>query len=350
MKANKTILLIGSVNLNSIPLGGQESKNQILRKHLLNKGYQVKVLDTKNWKSNPFILLRVLLTPFISRDVTIMSLASLSGLRVLTYFRITGQMSKNKTCLYMVLGGWFPEFLRQRKSKLKFYHDLTAIFVQSVKMQENLRILGLDNVHFMPNYKEIPQLKISNGGQGESGSYKFMYLSRIDEDKGAGYIISSLDKLRQRRPDLDISLDFYGKVAPEYEDTFKGMILDRPYLTYHGLIDLRKKENYELLRSNGYYAFLFYTSYIGEGFPGVVLDAMILGVPMIVSDWNYNAEFVIHGEHGLVVPPKDEDKLATAIEHLISDRRLRNTLAKNIGAKAKSYDVSEVIKQLEGFF
>jgi glycosyltransferase involved in cell wall biosynthesis len=60
-----------------------------------------------------------------------------------------------------------------------------------------------------------------------------------------------------------------------------------------------------------------------EGFANAILECMAAGLPMIVTRVGGNAEAVIDGETGLVVPPRDSKTLATAIVQLANDRALR---------------------------
>jgi glycosyltransferase involved in cell wall biosynthesis len=62
-----------------------------------------------------------------------------------------------------------------------------------------------------------------------------------------------------------------------------------------------------------------------EGFSNAVIEAMRAGLPMIVTDVGGNAEAVIDGETGLVVPPRDISALADAILQLASDPLLRRS-------------------------
>jgi glycosyltransferase involved in cell wall biosynthesis len=56
-----------------------------------------------------------------------------------------------------------------------------------------------------------------------------------------------------------------------------------------------------------------------EGLPGVVLEAMAHGKPVIATPVGGTAELVVDGESGLLVPPRDPDALADAIRSLVSD-------------------------------
>jgi glycosyltransferase involved in cell wall biosynthesis len=60
-----------------------------------------------------------------------------------------------------------------------------------------------------------------------------------------------------------------------------------------------------------------------EGFSNAILEAMAAGLPMVVTEVGGNAEAVLNGETGLVVPARDHESLAVAIVRLANDPILR---------------------------
>jgi glycosyltransferase involved in cell wall biosynthesis len=66
-----------------------------------------------------------------------------------------------------------------------------------------------------------------------------------------------------------------------------------------------------------------------EGFSNAVLEGMRSGLPMIVTNVGGNAEAVVNGETGLVVPPRDPPAFADAILRLASDPQLRRSFGAN---------------------
>ena len=66
---------------------------------------------------------------------------------------------------------------------------------------------------------------------------------------------------------------------------------------------------------------------LGDGLPNVIKEAMALGTPVIASDVAGIPEAIGGNCYGLLVPPKDLDALADAIEKLLGDNALRGRLA-----------------------
>jgi glycosyltransferase involved in cell wall biosynthesis len=60
-----------------------------------------------------------------------------------------------------------------------------------------------------------------------------------------------------------------------------------------------------------------------EGFSNTILEAMAAGLPMVVTNVGGNAEAVIDGETGLVVPAHDPPAFAEAIVLIARDPLLR---------------------------
>jgi glycosyltransferase involved in cell wall biosynthesis len=63
-----------------------------------------------------------------------------------------------------------------------------------------------------------------------------------------------------------------------------------------------------------------------EGMPTAVLEAMACAKPVVATDVGAVRELVEDGVTGLVVPPSDDEALATAITRLLDDGRLREAI------------------------
>lgn len=63
-----------------------------------------------------------------------------------------------------------------------------------------------------------------------------------------------------------------------------------------------------------------------EGMPITVLEAMAHAKPVVATPVGGTAEVVVDGETGLLVPPRDPERLAEAIRRLVADRDLARRL------------------------
>jgi glycosyltransferase involved in cell wall biosynthesis len=85
-----------------------------------------------------------------------------------------------------------------------------------------------------------------------------------------------------------------------------------------------------------------------EGFPMITLEGMAMAKPIIAAKIDGITEQITDGETGLLVPSKDADALAKAINLLINDR----DLALRLGMKArqkveKDFSVEKMITETE---
>ncbi len=66
-----------------------------------------------------------------------------------------------------------------------------------------------------------------------------------------------------------------------------------------------------------------------EGFPNVVLQAGAMGLPAIVTNINGSNEIIKAGINGLIIEAKDKVALQQAMQELMKDKRLYETLKFN---------------------
>jgi len=85
-----------------------------------------------------------------------------------------------------------------------------------------------------------------------------------------------------------------------------------------------------------------------EGFGIVILEAMALGLPVVVTDCPSGpAEIVENGKYGLLVPPENVDALAGALTRILSDPNLMEEMSRLSLTRAQDFDLEKSIKQWE---
>lgn len=80
-----------------------------------------------------------------------------------------------------------------------------------------------------------------------------------------------------------------------------------------------------------------------EGFSHLLIEALSLGVPTIATAVGGNPELVRHEENGLLIPARDTDALAEAIERLLGDGALRARVSAHARESARAFSAEAMI-------
>jgi len=93
-------------------------------------------------------------------------------------------------------------------------------------------------------------------------------------------------------------------------------------------------------------ALVVYPSYYREGIPKVLLEAAATGRAIITTDHPGCREAVAANENGLLVPVKDAEATADAVQSLLEDKERRKQMGANSRKKAETeFDVQIIVRQ-----
>ena len=241
--------------------------------------------------------------------------------------------------------------LKNNPHRIRVYQGLNAIYCEGLKMVAELENLDLKNVKHMPNFKnyDIQLTQPHQLGLHENTRVKFLYLSRIDQDKGAKLVLDAFERILNSKCEIELQLDFYGVIKPEFETTFFTKLKKLPFARYCGVIDMSRTESYKKLIDEEYRAMLFCTTYLGEGYPGTIIDAMIMGIPVIATDWNMNKETIENNKSGLIVDPGNHQQLDNAIWFFINHPIEAHSMSQYIQSQAYSYHVDQILNKFVSY-
>ena len=92
------------------------------------------------------------------------------------------------------------------------------------------------------------------------------------------------------------------------------------------------------------------TYFEGEGIPGVIVEALQSGLPVISIKWRSIPGIIQDEKNGLLVEPRDSDSLGHAMGRLASDSRLYKRLAACARITGHDYDNGKWHSQLDAWF
>lgn len=87
-----------------------------------------------------------------------------------------------------------------------------------------------------------------------------------------------------------------------------------------------------------------------EGAPGVFVEALLAGVPVVTPDSGGVRDVVTDGENGIVVPPGDLDALAEAVSSLALDPLLRSRLADGATRDGAAFDIRRISDEYDDLY
>ncbi|WP_213864848.1 glycosyltransferase [Vibrio crassostreae] len=145
----------------------------------------------------------------------------------------------------------------------------------------------------------------------------FIFLGAIKESKGVNTILEASDNL------ISGHVDFYG---PILEPELRRSIEESNNCYYKGIC-----QHEDILDTlNGYKCLLLPTKHFGEGYPGVIIEAYSLGIPVITTDWQSIPEIVDNGITGFLIPPSDVKELNSKMSEVIGmDNKKYEMLSSN---------------------
>jgi glycosyltransferase involved in cell wall biosynthesis len=84
-----------------------------------------------------------------------------------------------------------------------------------------------------------------------------------------------------------------------------------------------------------------------EGLPGVVIEALALGKPVVATACGGPVEILSDGRAGVLVPPEDVNALADGMSRILSDRSLRDKLSTSDIERMRCFSTENIIPQWE---
>lgn len=147
-----------------------------------------------------------------------------------------------------------------------------------------------------------------------------LFAGSISIHKGVDYLCQAMQTVHQRHPELKLIVagkgHLYFNVGPYLKAGF--LELQNRYLSDAELVGFIQNAKFVVC------------PYVDATQSGIIMSAFALSKPVIATNVGGLPEMVTDGRHGLIVPPKDADALASAIERLLISPDLIQQMRDNI--------------------
>jgi glycosyltransferase involved in cell wall biosynthesis len=327
----KSFFIIGNFGFISKSIDGQTVKTRNL-KALIETIGPTDFYNTEKGKKYPLSIISII--PKIPVHSSIIVILNRNGLKYLVPLIFFWSKLLKKKLYFIAIGGWLADFVKHQKLVNSILKKFDKIFVESKAIVHELKECGYKNMYYLFNFKTFNFERHDFSVNSDRKNLRMIFISRVMWEKGidiVGHIAEIIDK--EKYP---LSIDIYGPLEETSKDDILNMINKYACLAYHKVVS--PDEVHKTM--SGYDVLLFPTHWDGECFAGVILDAFIAGIPIIASDWKYNAEFVTDGV-GFLFDLREEQRIISIALKLCRDRNLLKTMKINAYKKRDEYSIDK---------
>lgn len=205
--------------------------------------------------------------------------------------------------VFRMFGGNFDQFYIKQ-------HSIKRIILRNSVLKSDL--MYFETKHLLKYFKTISNTEIKwlpnvrrKREDLQSGKQifrkRFVFISQVIESKGVDVILEAASSLSQ-----DYKVDIYG---PLNDRKYIDFDFNSYNVDYKGVIEPEKVcetlLNYDVL--------LLPTYYEGEGYPGTIIEAYSVGMPVITTKWKAIPE-IVNQENGILIDIQNSSQLVKAIK------------------------------------
>ncbi len=255
----------------------------------------------------------------------------------LPFYLFLSKLSDNKLII-RVFGGNFDKILSSnyfsRFIGKYFLTKIDALLLQTINLVGGFK--DISNVIWYPTTRSIKGKPKRN----LNSKISFGFVGHITIDKGVDLIIDYATYCEEPE---NVEFNFFGasndvglieKLAKLENCNYKGKVSSLDLIEEYKVMDV----------------LLLPTTYKGEGYPGVIIEAFQSGVPVIASNWMAIPELVKDNYNGFLVEPGSYLGLKEAIEKIRCQSINYCRLSQSAFDTGMQYTQTSAVKRLKNIF
>ena len=232
-----------------------------------------------------------------------------------------------------LFGGDFDEVYKKSSSFSRWIANKFLLKSDIILLQTNKLVEYFKNrarVEFFPTTRDMPVRTRTL----PTVCQHLLFIGQLRPEKGITEILEM-----SRHIPADVEITIAGPLMPGFDlSTFD------KYSRVKYIGNLSPEDVPSVIEAHD--AFIFPSYYEGEGYPGVVIEALQLELPIVTTYWKALPELIENNKNGLLVPPRDKNALLDATKKLINEKDFFQVLQKGAKERGEEFRAVNVMVNL----
>lgn len=269
------------------------------------------------------------------------------------YAGLGGILAGVKTRIYCQYGIRYISFTGAKRALFKFVEKLTCTFATHIRSaspknmqtaidehlckKEKISVVGIGGTIGVDLSKcdlidkEEKRRELRDRYGINQNDFVFGYLGRINADKGTNELITAFCEMCKERDDISLCLVGMIDVGNRVSEKNMALVKQNEKIFFTGNVPLE-----EVYAHLAIFDALVHPTY-REGFGMVLQEAMGMRLPIITTDVTGPSEVVEKDVSGILVRPANAEDLRAAMQRVLEDDELRESLAQSGRLRAEKY-------------
>ena len=238
---------------------------------------------------------------------------------------------------------WYEQFYINKQSIVNTYLKFNRIFTVSEYCKESFSNLFNINSNISTLYNPIDDRSIifkshiKTDAVSNIDKLKLVTVGRLEKQKGYDRLINVAARLKDEGQDFELYIIGIGSMLDELKK------LINIYNLKDNVFILGYCENpYNIMKRCD----LFVCSSRSEGFSTSVIEALVLGIPVITTNCSGMIEILGENEFGIIVN-NDEESLYKGLTNLLLNNNIIREYAEKAKQRGKSFKLDKSMKKIE---
>jgi glycosyltransferase EpsD len=220
------------------------------------------------------------------------------------------------------------------------FHAARRLKVRNRESVYKVHGVGLDLSKFLPQ-TTIKKHEMRKSYQYHDEDFILIYVGEISHRKHQDLVIHAMKLVKKEIPNSKLLLVGEGDRLNHYKELVSKLDLEE-HIQFLGF---RKDVNHLMMAAD-----IAISTSRQEGLPVNVMEAMAVGLPLIVTDCRGNRDLVSIDNNGLVVGVDDIEACANAIKKLYHSKELRRKFADQNRELIQQYSLEQVMGEMEDIY